>query len=183
MKTIKKAAAVSLVSLAALLSALCLYTTFTRGGENMLPGFLSVQAYDVASSPMDCLPEGSAGFVLPSSGLERGHVAAYRGEFFIFKDSDGQNALLYDGEKDINVPLSEISGRVVYTIEKLGFISRLIRSNVVLSRAVFCFPFLGIILWLAFLPRRRRKAEVRELIALFEYYGNKYDAEDADIDY
>lgn len=186
MKALKKIMASVLSVAAALVLCLCLFVTFTTGG--LLPGFLKIGAYAVESDEYGgVMPQGSVALVDKGSAIEKGDIVVFlsqggysfgtvlsREEGWVSLSSMGQSA---------DFTLEVIQGRVFYRINGLGSAAVFLRDNRMAVVAVIAAAALGVIIWLASLPARRRRKEVKELIELFEYYGRKYDLEEEGIDY
>lgn len=180
MKKILRYTGMGLAALLAL-TLFCLTLSVNSDGS-FLPGFLPIEGYAVWGDAFsDLLPAGSLAIVRPDAPLEAGHVALLRDGLLGVADGTGQ--ILTRTQPVQAYPASDAAGRVVWRIAGLGSLLSALRSRPALLWCVWGLVLLGVLLWCATLPRRRRKREIRELIELFDYYGRKFDAEEEGIDY
>lgn len=169
-----------------LLLALLACVTFSR--EGFLPGFLSVGAYPVRTGVYgDLLPRGSLALTEKDPALSVGDIVVLPmgGERVIGSvltaEEDSLTVRVADAE--LRADASQVLGRVYYELDGLGDFCVTLKNN---RTAVWCALALLTAAAVAFvvtIPSRRHKAEVKKLIELFDYYGNKFDEEEKDIEY
>ena len=171
------------------LLALALYMAFRA--DCLLPEGMYRQLVPVTQEDMDpALPKGSLAVV---NELETPHergVAAYQ-------TSDGQVAfgrvkeetvegytLGFDQEDEtFQVKRKQVLGAVgVYVSGLGGLVTVLSTYRLTLAAAVALYLLFLVAMVCTRGPRRRAKRR-RELMELFAFYGEKYDLEEADIDY
>ncbi len=185
----KKRLCLTGVGVSVVLLALALYMAFRA--DCLLPEGMYRQLVPVTQEDMDpALPKGSLAVV---NELETPHergVAAYQ-------TSDGQVAfgrvkeetvkgytLGFDQEDEtFQVKRKQVLGAVgVYVSGLGGLVTVLSTYRLTLAAAVALYLLFLVAMVCTRGPRRRAKRR-RELMELFAFYGEKYDLEEADIDY
>lgn len=159
--------------------------------DHLLPGFCSRQLSPVVQRDMGpALPEGSLAVVDLLAAPEPEEAAAYRDEEgrMLFGRVCGreQGAYLLKGDLGQTVERLEperISGTVHLYVSGLGTLVTTLaayRLTVAATAAVYLLVLLAALFTRG---RRRRARRRKELVELFAFYGEKYDMEEADIDY
>ncbi len=182
MKKIFGAVLAAVVICASVLSA-----AVTLSGDNILPPFMGTAMYAApANQYAELLPSGCAVMAEKDFQPERGDLVVYSsgGKISVgavLGQEEGEMHLL-DGEERV-VPFEDVKGRIFYRIDGLGRVIMFIKNNSDAVRVTDAAILGAILIWYATLPSRRRRAEVRGLIELFDYYGRKFDEEEEGIDY
>ena len=168
------------VGLVGLLLLFALAVTLSTDG--LLPAFLPVRAYAVQENVFeDILPKGSLVIVDPEAAIEGGHIV--RGPEGMLTVADGEGNLILAADPAVQYDQADGAGRVIYRINGMGAALQLVQDHRVVVWGMMGLGAVGLLVWAAGAPKRRRKKEVQELIELFDYYGRKYDAEEEGIDY
>lgn len=172
---------------AVVICASVLSAAVTLSGDNILPPFMGTAMYAApANQYAELLPSGCAVLAEKDFHPERGDLVVYSSGGTIsvgavLGQEEGEMRLLDGEERD--VPFEDVKGRIFYRIDGLGRVIMFIKNNSAAVRVTDAAILGAILIWCATLPSRRRKAEVRELIELFDYYGRKFDEEEKGIDY
>lgn len=172
-----------------ILLALATYIGFFA--DHLLPGFCSRQLSPVVQRDMgQALPEGSLAVVDLAAAPEQGEVAAYRDEKgrMLFGRMCGaqQGGYLLKGDLEEKAQMLEpeqLSGTVHFYVSRLGGLVTTLatyRLTIAATTAVYLLVLLAALFTRG---KRRRARRRRELVELFAFYGEKYDMEEADIDY
>lgn len=163
------------------------FVTFT--GDNLaIPG-ITKDIYAVPDNPFgDILPSGALAVLSKVEDYEIGHIVVYgdsEGIWFglITRINGAEILCLSEEGKTATTSKPFIRGRVTYRVNNLGTAAMFIQKHRVVIWIAETALFLAACIYLVTLPKRKRRAEISELIKLFDYYGKKYDLEDADIDY
>ena len=172
---------------AAVICACVLSAAVTVPGDNILPPFMGTAIYAAPSNQYEeLLPSGCAVLAEKDFQPERGDLVVYFSDGVtaigaVLDQEEGEIRLL-DGEEK-TVPFENVKGRIFYRIDGLGRVITFIKNNSAAVRIADAAILAAILVWCVTLPSRRRKAEVKELIELFDYYGRKFDEEEEGIDY
>lgn len=175
--------------LGALALLLMNWVAFSKGG--LLPGFLPWQLIPVTDDTMGAaLPQGSLALVEESYLPTAPQVAAYGDEFgatafarVINQTGEDYQLGADEGQSLVLAQKSQLQGRVNFYIAGIGSAAlwlRQFRLTVAALGTLYLLALLAVLLTRG--PRQRARYR-RELIELFAFYGEKYDAEESDIDY
>lgn len=171
------------------LLAVALFMAFRA--DCLLPEGMHQQLIPVTQEDMaPALPKGSLAVV---SELETPHergVAAYRTQdgqmaFGRVKEEtvDGYTLGVDQGEETLQVERKQVLGAVGVYVSGLGRLVTVLSSYrlTLAAAAALYLLFLGAMVCTRGVRRRAKRR--RELTELFAFYGEKYDLEEADIDY
>ena len=169
--------------------ALAAYVGFFT--DSLLPSFCGYQLSPVIQRDMGrALPEGGLAVVDLRSAPEQNEAAAYRDEegrmrFGRLCGREGEAYLIKAdlGQQTEQLSPDRVAGTVHLYVSGLGGLAIALetyRLTVAATAAVYI-----LVLRAALFTRgkRRRERRRRELMELFAFYGEKYDMEEADIDY
>ncbi len=165
------------------------YIAFAPGG--ILPAGTGYALYPVLDDRLDKVVKPGALVVFQRGGSpEEGNIAAYMwwGSEVIGVVTSSENngayfKLEYVAGESYTVPSGYYIGKAVYTVDGVGAVCHWLGGH---PTAVLVFDAAVVLIGAAYLltaPKRRRKTEIQSLIETFEFYGQKYDLEDANIDY
>ena len=186
---LKKRLCLAGIAASVVLLALALYMAFRA--DCLLPEGMYRQLIPVTQEDMaPALPKGSLAVV---NELETPHergVAAYRTEddqvaFGRVKGETVEGYTLGCDQEDetFQVERSQVLGAVGVYVSGLGALVTVLSTyRLTLAAAVALYLLFLVAMVCTRGPRRRAKRR-RELIELFAFYGEKYDLEEADIDY
>ena len=186
---LKKRLCLAGIAASVVLLALALYMAFRA--DCLLPGGMYRQLIPVTQEDMaPALPKGSLAVV---NELETPHergVAAYRTEDgqVAFGRVKGETVEEYtlgcdQADETFQVERSQVLGAVGVYVSGLGALVTVLSTyRLTLAAAVALYLLFLVAMVCTRGPRRRAKRR-RELIELFAFYGEKYDLEEADIDY
>lgn len=163
-----------IVSAVLLLAATCLSVM----PKNILPGFFSYALYAVKEDA-DVLHRGNAALV-KKGAYEQDGLAAYY-------DTDGAIRFartdLTQGTANVGVEGAELIGTVRSRIFVLGSIATFLSNWAIFLWAFDVALLLFLFDRLVSIPARRRAAHKREMMRRFQELGERYEDEDAGIDY
>lgn len=186
---LKKRLCLAGIATSVVLLALALYMAFRA--DCLLPEGMYRQLIPVTQEDMaPALPKGSLAVV---NELETPHergVAAYQTEdgqvaFGRVKGETVEEYTLGCDQEDetFQVERSQVLGAVGVYVSGLGALVTVLSAyRLTLAAAVALYLLFLVAMVCTRGPRRRAKRR-RELIELFAFYGEKYDLEEADIDY
>lgn len=159
--------------------------------NRLLPGFCSYQLSPVFQRDMgQALPEGGLAVVDLRSMPEQDEAAAYRDDegrmrFGRLCGREGEDYLLKAdlSRQTERLAPDQVAGAVRLYVSGLGELAMTLetyRLTVAATAAVYILVLLAALFTRG---KRRRERRRRELMELFAFYGEKYDMEEADIDY
>lgn len=177
------------VSVSVVLLALALYMAFRA--DCLLPEGMHRQLVPVTQEDMDpALPKGSLAVI---DELETPHergVAAYQTSdrqvaFGRVKEETVEGYTLgFDQEDEtFQVDRKQVLGAVGVYVSGLGTLVTVLSTYRLTLAAVVALYLLFLVAMVCTRGARRRAKRRRELMELFAFYGEKYDLEEADIDY
>lgn len=186
---LKKRLCLAGIAASVVLLALALYMAFRA--DCLLPEGMYRQLIPVTQEDMaPALPKGSLAVV---NELETPHergVAAYQTEdgqvaFGRVKGETVEEYTLGCDQEDetFQVERSQVLGAVGVYVSGLGALVTVLSAYRLTLAAVVALYLLFLVAMVCTRGPRRRAKRRRELIELFAFYGEKYDLEEADIDY
>lgn len=186
---LKKRLCLAGIAASVVLLALALYMAFRA--DCLLPEGMYRQLIPVTQEDMaPALPKGSLAVVNELEAPHERGVAAYQTEdgqvaFGRVKGETVEGYTLGCDQEDetFQVERSQVLGAVGVYVSGLGALVTVLSAyRLTLAAAVALYLLFLVAMVCTRGPRRRAKRR-RELIELFAFYGEKYDLEEADIDY
>ena len=159
--------------------------------NRLLPEFCGYQLSPVIQQDMgQALPEGALAVVNLRSLPEENEAAAYRDEEgrMRFGRLCGREGAAYLLKADLSrqterLAADRLAGVVHLYISGLGELTETLETYRLTVAATAAVYILVLLTALFTRGKRRRDRRRRELMELFAFYGEKYDMEEADIDY
>lgn len=159
--------------------------------NRLLPEFCGYQLSPVIQQDMgQALPEGALAVVNLRSLPEENEAAAYRDEEgrMRFGRLCGKEGAAYLLKADLSrqterLAADRLAGVVHLYISGLGELTETLETYRLTVAATAAVYILVLLTALFTRGKRRRDRRRRELMELFAFYGEKYDMEEADIDY
>ncbi|WP_458863582.1 hypothetical protein [Acidaminobacterium chupaoyuni] len=189
-KKYKTGRVIGLVFVILLFLILCLLTYSAFRPFSLLPQGLNWQAAPVAENTLkNSLPKGSLAMIDRLKTPHQNDMAAYRENDQIKfgrvaeEKAEGYQLQNETDSKSVFIDRVKIYGAVPYYIANLGALLLLLNEFRLTMVAVCALYLVFWLLFLATAPARRKMRKKKELMELFEFYGEKYDIEEAGIDY
>lgn len=159
--------------------------------NRLLPEFCGYQLSPVIQQDMgQALPEGALAVVNLRSLPEENEAAAYRDEEgrMRFGRLCGKEGAAYLLKADLSrqterLAADRLAGVVHLYVSGLGELTETLETYRLTVAATAAVYILVLLTALFTRGKRRRDRRRRELMELFAFYGEKYDMEEADIDY
>lgn len=159
--------------------------------NRLLPEFCGYQLSPVIQQDMgQALPEGALAVVNLRSLPEENEAAAYRDEEgrMRFGRLCGREGAAYLLKADLSrqterLAADRLAGVVHLYVSGLGKLTETLETYRLTVAATAAVYILVLLTALFTRGKRRRDRRRRELMELFAFYGEKYDMEEADIDY
>lgn len=159
--------------------------------NRLLPEFCGYQLSPVIQQDMgQALPEGALAVVNLRSLPEENEAAAYRDEEgrMRFGRLCGKEGAAYLLKADLSrqterLAADRLAGVVHLYVSGLGKLTETLETYRLTVAATAAVYILVLLTALFTRGKRRRDRRRRELMELFAFYGEKYDMEEADIDY
>lgn len=159
--------------------------------NRLLPEFCGYQLSPVIQQDMgQALPEGALAVVNLRSLPEENEAAAYRDEEgrMRFGRLCGREGAAYLLKADLSrqterLAADRLAGVVHLYVSGLGELTETLETYRLTVAATAAVYILVLLTALFTRGKRRRDRRRRELMELFAFYGEKYDMEEADIDY
>lgn len=157
----------------------------------LLPSFCGYQLSPVLQRDMgQALPEGGLAVVDLRSMPEQDEAAAYRDDegrmrFGRLCGREGEDFLLKAdlSQQTETLTPDRLAGAVRFYVSGLGGLVTTLETYRLTVAATAAVYILALLAALFTRGKRRRQRRRRELVELFAFYGEKYDMEEADIDY
>ena len=187
---VKKRGKAKIVICILLLILLAAVNYFTARPSNLLPEFFPYASYPVLTDNMEqTIPSHSAVWVEKDASVKENSIIVY--------EMDGAvhlarvNSILSEEyligtdrqEASNQIPKDCVLGVVTSHLSYLGIIAHFLFVNRVAVWAATGAILLIMVIVCIVIHRHREKTDKQKLIQLFEFYGEKYDLEDAGVDY
>lgn len=168
--------------------AAAIYAAFLP--NDIFPSFMETKVFPVETTNMgEALPKGSMAYAEKLSMPSPGDVAAYIDSGIIecarvVSETENNYTLAFDkGGDSFKIDRKKIIGTVTFYSDYLGYVVLWLNTYRIAIAALGAALIIAAICFGATAGRRKRARENRQLREMFEFYGEKYDEEENEIDY
>lgn len=158
--------------------------------NDIFPSFMETKVFPVETANMaEALPKGSMAYVEKLSLPAPGDVAAYIDSGIIecarvATETQSDYTLAFDkGGDSFKIDRKKIIGTVTFYSDNIGYIVMWLNTYRIAIAALGAVLIIAAICFGATASRRKRSRENRQLREMFDFYGEKYDEEENEIDY